>query len=344
MAEFVPDKVFFQKESLKYDMGRSLFDSFKDSAVQVYVIEGARPRIDFGGASPNEQYVSSKRTLVVAIRRKLVFQTCKPSANYQLPLVTSCPGFCDYCYLQTTLGPRPYVTIYVNIDDILSRAERHMKERKPEITLFEAGAVGDPLPVEMYTGALAQAIRFFAAQESARLRVATKFDNIESLLDLDHRGHTRFRFSVNADSILQRFEKGTPRIASRLSAARRMAEKGYPVGFLIAPLFIFPGWEEEYEGLARAIKEEMESMRSDFADKLTLEFISHRFTPKAKSIILNRNPKTTLPMDEKERATKKGQFGYMKYVYPSEILKKMKNEITSIFARYLPAATVEYFV
>ena len=47
-------------------------------------------------------------------------------------------GHCHYCYLQTTLGAKPYIRVYVNMDDILEAAKQYIDEREPEITRFEA--------------------------------------------------------------------------------------------------------------------------------------------------------------------------------------------------------------
>ncbi|GAA3322092.1 hypothetical protein GCM10020331_040580 [Ectobacillus funiculus] len=52
------------------------------------------------------------------MRRTLKFDTSKPSAEYAIPLATGCMGHCHYCYLQTTLGSKPYVRVYVNLDEI----------------------------------------------------------------------------------------------------------------------------------------------------------------------------------------------------------------------------------
>jgi biotin synthase-like enzyme len=41
---------------------------------------------------------------------------------------------CHYCYLQTTLGNKPYIRTYVNMDEILEQAGHYIDERKPEIT------------------------------------------------------------------------------------------------------------------------------------------------------------------------------------------------------------------
>ncbi|KJS15768.1 MAG: hypothetical protein VR69_11990 [Peptococcaceae bacterium BRH_c4b] len=56
--------------------------------------------------------------------------------------------------MNTTLGNKPYVRVYVNIDEILSAAGKYILERAPEITVFEGAATSDPLPVERYTGSL----------------------------------------------------------------------------------------------------------------------------------------------------------------------------------------------
>ncbi|GBF32077.1 spore photoproduct lyase [Desulfocucumis palustris] len=42
----------------------------------------------------------------------------------------------------------------MNTDEILSAAGEYIKERTPEITLFEGAATSGPLPVERYTGFL----------------------------------------------------------------------------------------------------------------------------------------------------------------------------------------------
>ena len=108
-----------------------------------------------------EAYREAKRTLVVGVRKKVNFASCKPSAHYQLPLNTSCPGMCEYCYLATTLGKRPYLRVYVNIEEILAKAGDYMTQRAPEITVFEGAATSDPIPTEYLTGLLYKTIEFF---------------------------------------------------------------------------------------------------------------------------------------------------------------------------------------
>jgi spore photoproduct lyase len=67
---------------------------------------------------------------------------------------------CEYCYLLTNLGKKPYVRVYVNKEEILSAAKPYIEKRKPENTVFEGAATSDPMPTEPYTGLLGRTINF----------------------------------------------------------------------------------------------------------------------------------------------------------------------------------------
>lgn len=336
---FVPKRAFFEKEALEYPAGRRAFKLLKELGVEV-MFAGSHNRITgIPGKTPREAYLEGKKTLVVGVRKTMDFQSCKPSANYQLPLVTSCPGMCEYCYLNTTLGKKPYIRIYVNTDEILEQARSNIESRKPQITSFEGAATSDPLPVEPYSGALAKTIEFFGTQEYGRFRFVTKFTNVESLLKLNHRGHTRVRFSINARSVIENYEGSTPRLIQRLDTAARIYEAGYPLGFIIGPIIAFQGWREEYSQMFKQLKE-----RFGTGEGLTIELITHRFTKKAKSNILEVFPETTLPMDESIRKFKYGQFGYGKYVYPQEQMEELRLFFEHNKEKCIPDAKIDYFV
>ncbi len=338
---FIPKRVFFEQNALEYPLGQELHQRFKEEKTPVSIIASHNRVTGIPGKTPQESYREAKRTLVVGVRRTLQFSPCKPSAHYQLPLGTSCSGQCQYCYLQTTLGKKPYVRVYVNIEEILRQAAKYITERAPGITLFEGAATSDPLPVEPYTGSLARTVEFFGRQPLGRFRFVTKFTDVESLLNAAHNGQTRFRFSINTEHIIKSYEGGTPAATARLRAARRVADAGYPLGFLIAPIFVYPGWQDDYSGLIGNLAEELKDYP---AENITFELISHRFTLSARKRILEVFPDTTLPMDESERKFKFGQFGYGKYVYPKSTLQEMDELFRWELDKHFPGAKVEYLV
>jgi spore photoproduct lyase len=331
---------FFEKEALDYPAGKRAYDLIIKEGHRIQFLPSHNRVTGIPGAAPREAFFNGKNTLVVGVRRTLDFAGCKPSAHYQLPLVTGCPGMCEYCYLNTQLGKKPYMRLYVNIDEILAQATAYIEARQPEITVFEASATSDPIPGERYTGALAQAIEFFAGKEFGRMRLVTKFPSIDSLLDINHHGHTRIRFSLNTERVICTYEHRTPPLQARLTALTRILDSGYPGGIIIAPVIMSKGWEEEYGQLLQQISQHL----SDNAD-FTFEVISHRFTTRARSNILAVFPDTTLPMDEEvDRKYKYGQFGYGKYVYNDEKIKHMKEFFQNKIAELMPSAKIEYII
>lgn len=341
MQQFIPKRVLFEQQALKYPLGRELWSRFTKENIPVAKIASHNRISGIPGKTPQEAYREAKSTLVVGVRKTLKFEGCKPSAHYQLPLVTSCPGKCEYCYLQTTLGKKPYIRIYVNQEEILSRAAQYIEEKKPETTIFEGAATSDPLPVEPYSGALARTIEFFGKQEYGRFRFVTKFTNVDTLLNLAHHHHTRFRFSLNSNYVISSFEHGTPPLNERIEAAGKVSYAGYPLGFIIAPIMLYDHWQEEYHSLLADLKKSLNPL-AQF--DLTFELISHRFTKRAKENILTIFPETKLSMKEEERRVKYGQFGYIKYLYPKEIYQEMKDFFTQEISRLFPQGKIDYFV
>ncbi|GAB6155161.1 spore photoproduct lyase [Desulfosporosinus burensis] len=344
--QFVPSRVFYEPGALNYPLGETLVDRFRKLGIPVSPTASHNRVTGIPGKSSTEMYREAKRTLVIGVRRSATFQSCKPSAHYQLPLVTSCPGMCEYCYLATTLGKKPYVRVYVNLDEIFKIASDLIEQRLPDVTSFEGAATSDPLPVEGYTGALKQTIEFFGQTVYGRFRFVTKYTEVEGLLDAKHEGHTRFRFSLNCAEVVAKYEHLTPPPEARIIAAGKVLAAKYPLGFIIAPIFHFPGWQEAYQRLLERSADELAKNAPSgwSSEQLTLEFISHRFTSKAKATILEVFPNSVLPMAEEQRKFKYGQFGYGKYVYHPEEMLEMKEFFQEQAKCYFPKAQVEYFV
>ena len=149
-------------------------------------------------------------------------------------------------------------------------------------------------------------------------------------MDVPHHGRTRFRFSLNTDYVIKKFEHGTPGMSERVAASAKVATSGYPVGFLIAPIILYEGWQRDYQWLFEELNAVLDSLsRRD----LTFELITHRFTQRAKGTILDIFPNTELDMDETKRQFKYGQFGYGKYVYPKKSMIAVKEFMEEMIGR-----------
>lgn len=337
---FIPELVYFEPDALLYPKGQRILEWANQNNLPVHMTTSHNRITDLPGDTELAKYRIAKRTLVVGIRKTLKFDTSKPSAEYAIPISTGCMAHCHYCYLQTTLGAKPYVRVYVNTEEIIAAAKAYIEERKPEITRFEAACTSDPVGLEHITGSLAELITFMAGEEYGRLRFVTKFHHVEPLLGLVHNDHTRIRFSVNADYVIRNFEPGTAKFHERIEAAGKIASAGYPLGFIIAPIIWHDGWQEGYYELLDKLSK---VIPQQYWSKLTFELIQHRFTKTAKAVIEKRYPKSKLEMDEAERKYKWGRWGQGKYVYPDEQAGLLKDFFYTHIAEMMPEARVEYF-
>lgn len=339
-ALFIPELVYFEPDALNYEKGKQIYEWAQKEKLPIKMTTSHNRITNLPGEGELEKYKIAKRTLVVGIRKTLKFEQSKPSAEYALPIATGCMGHCHYCYLQTTLGAKPYIRVYVNMEDTLQATKQYIEERKPEITRFEAACTSDPVSIEHITGSLKQLIEFMGKEELGRLRFVTKFHHVDPLLNIEHNLHTRIRFSVNAEYVIKNFEPATSSFSERIEAAAKVSRAGYPLGFIIAPIIWHEGWEEGYKQLVEKLADLVPI--KDTTD-LTFELIQHRFTKTAKRVIEQRYPKSKLEMDEAKRKYKWGKWGQGKYVYPDEQAIALQEYITEQIFNFFPSSKIEYF-
>ena len=285
-----PRRVLITSDALALPEGRRMLERAASYGAEVTRLSNNR-LTTFNAETEQKRYALAKTTLAIVVsppgQRKL--QPIPPSADWQFHLAQGCPAHCQYCYLAGSLSGPPVTRAYANLTEILQGLKPYAgagqvtsksRSRAQEGTTFEASCYTDPLGIEHLTGALEESMRFFGEWDApVQLRWTTKFDGVSHLLPLAHRGRTRVRFSINAASIARDFEGGTATMAQRLTAMRSMAMANYPVGLTIAPIMPVPEWREQYRNLLDAVAAALLGIP---AVDLTVELITHRFTPAPK--------------------------------------------------------------
>ena len=272
-----------------------------------------------------------------------------PSADWRFDLAEGCPAHCQYCYLAGSLGGPPITRAYANLDEILGglravEGQGQVTSRSPtraaEGTTYEASCYTDPLGIEHLTGSLAAAITYFWDWDAkVELRATTKFAAVEPLLSLAHGGRTRLRFSVTAAGGA-RYEGGTAPVLARLRALREVAEAGYKVGLVIAPILPLPDWREEY---GRLLTDTAGAVAGVSGIDLTVELITHRFTARSKEVLQGWYPGSSLEMDEVLRTKKRTRLGAEKWVLPRPVMTEMRDWFERTLADKLPFARLLYW-
>lgn len=340
---WLPERVIFTPAALEEPWGQQILE--RVTSLNLPVEELPRNRLTgLRGETEQETYGLSKRTLAVVTAPPSSFKLSPipPSADWQFHLAEGCPAHCQYCYLAGSLQGPPVIRAFANLPQILDNLAAY--EQPDQATSYEVSCYTDPLGIEHLTGSLAACIRYFGTRPQGHLRWVSKFDNVDGLLDLPHNGHTRCRFSVNAESISRQFEGGTASIRDRLQAVRRLALPqnqgggGYPVGLVIAPIMAIENWQEHYHQLFEQL-----SAALDFDCDLTFELISHRFTPTSKDVLTEWYPNSKLDMDESTRSLKRNKFGGIKYVYDTDTMKVLRHFFEQEIARRFPQAKLLYW-
>ncbi|MFD2093209.1 SPL family radical SAM protein [Blastococcus deserti] len=348
---WTPKRVLVTRSAAERPHGQRILARLDTAGVQdVELLRGDRlPNLR--GEGDRAAFMAAKDTMAVVVgapsQRKL--QPIPPSADWRFDLAQGCPAHCQYCYLAGSLSGPPITRVFADLDEVLTDLDGYVgrgavtsgtAERGGEGTTFEASCYTDPLAIEHLTGGLATAIAHFGTHGWAgpvQLRATTKFDDVAGLLDLPHGGRTRLRFSVNAQSVARRFEGATSPVAGRLAALRAVAAAGYPVGVTVAPIMPVEGWRQEYADL-------LDGIRAAAGDAdLTVECITHRFTPGSKATLTDWYPRTRLEMDEEARTTKRGKFGSVKHVYPKETMAELRSWFERAVADRLPGARLLYW-
>lgn len=349
-----PRRVFITPDAWNLPHGRAMLERAASFGAEVIRLKANRLAGLDGGHKDDARraYAYAKTSMAVVVSppgaRRL--QPIPPSADWQFHLAQGCPAHCQYCYLAGSLQGPPITRVYANLPEILAGLHEYAgrgevtsksRARKSEGTTFEASCYTDPLGIEHLTGALAESIRFFGQWEAdVQLRFTTKFDNVGSLLALEHNRRTRVRFSVNAHSVAHNFEGGTASVAQRLHALGRMARAGYPVGLTIAPIMPTENWQQEYRALLENVARETAGVPEL---DLTAELITHRFTPGSKDVLLSWYPQTRLDLREEARAEKRTKFGGFKYVYPKDSMAEMRAWFAGAIGEVLPQCRILYW-
>jgi len=155
-----------------------------------------------------------------------------------------------YCYLVCNYNKCAYLRLFVNREQMLEKIIKVAEKSEKELT-FEIGSNSDLILENSITGNLDWTIKEFSKTNKGYLTFPTKFDMVDSICKIEHKGKIIPRMSVNPEKIINQVEFGTSRLKERVIATNKLKSAGYKVGILIAPVIFIENWKEEYENLIK---------------------------------------------------------------------------------------------
>ncbi|MGW2238659.1 spore photoproduct lyase family protein [Streptomyces sp. NPDC001759] len=208
-----------------------------------------------------ERWVRVKgETLVLGERKTLTTRPNGRSADFIAPGPSNgCAMACAYCYVPRRKGYANPITVFTNIDRMITHLGRHIARqgRKPEPNqcdetawVYDIGENGDCSVDALICDNTADLVTAFRRWPTAKASFATKFVNPD-LLTLDPRGRTRIRFSLMPATDSRLLDLRTSPMADRIAAAADFLDAGYEVHFNLSPVVLRPGWQNDWTELLR---------------------------------------------------------------------------------------------
>ena len=336
MELFLPQKVYYEPQILEYEQGRQLINKYSNLKLPLIEIE-SHNKIEELRSLPDSEFVNLKKYLILGVRKSTRLIENNRSADFIVPFTSSgCSAFCLYCYLMCTFFKGSYLRVFVNRDDMLNEI-RKKSDKTGELKIYEIGSNSDMLLENSITDNLEWAIEQFALIKNAACTFATKFAEVDSLLNLNHNGKTKMRISVNPEYIIKNIEFGTSNLISRCEAANKMFEAGYKIGINIAPIILIDGWQQHYLSM-------FDILSSVLCERLKnqafFELIFMTFGL-ANELINNAALPNAVNVFNKSIMKPKGRG---KYCYKDEIISEAKSFFIEQIKKRFPLAVISYIV
>lgn len=160
-----------------------------------------------------------------------------------------CPLNCSYCYLRGTMRGKmsPRYVRFSEIKRCVEEAFQHISEP----LIFNSGELSDSL---MNPILMEKIVDLFETQEKHKILLLSKFgtNNIGFLLERP-RKQTICAWSINAESVAEKWETTAASPIDRIDAATLVWEMGYDTRIRIDPIFPIDDWKNQYSTLIEHI-------------------------------------------------------------------------------------------
>ena len=253
---FLPKAVYYEKESENYELGKELLKRYRDKRIQCIEIENHN-NIEEMRKKQNREFPQMKQNLIIGVRKTHKFVPNHKTSDF-LVLYTSsgCIAMCLYCYLVCNYNKCAYLRIFVNREQMLGKIIKVANETEKDLT-FEIESNSDLILENTITNNLVWTIENFKDNPKGLLTFPTKFDMVDPILPLDHKGKVIVRMSVNPREIIRTIEIGTSPLENRVKAINKLKDAGYKLGILIAPVILVEDWKKQYTELVQYLAENL---------------------------------------------------------------------------------------
>ncbi|OGS20232.1 MAG: hypothetical protein A2252_06440 [Elusimicrobia bacterium RIFOXYA2_FULL_39_19] len=174
--------------------------------------------------------------------------------EYVLRMVTSCPLGCAYCYLRG-VNEKEAPKVYTNYEELKNEIYALAESTKTELIKLNAGENADSLVFEPEAGLVNCLDEAVSGIQNIKIELRTKTDNVECLKTLKNKNKFSLVFTISPENIIQKYEKGTAPLLSRLEAVNKCLGWGFETGLRFEPIINTRAVSSDYAELIETIIE-----------------------------------------------------------------------------------------
>lgn len=331
---FKPKIIYYEKQIENYKLGKELLEKYKE--IPKIVIENHN-NIEEMRKKENKEFANMKTNLIIGTRKTHKYVENHKVSDYLVPYTSSgCTAACMYCYLVCNYNKCAYLRLFVNREQMLEKIIKTSETSEKELT-FEIGSNSDLILENTITNNLNWTIENFKNSSKGKLTFPTKFDMVEPILNLEHKGKIIIRMSVNPEEIINKVEFGTSRLKGRIEAINKLKKAGYEIGILIAPVIFVENWKELYTELIKKLNKELdEEVKKETFFEIIFMTYSYIHTKINEEAFPN-----AIKLYNKELMTGRGRG---KYWYKEQIRKEGEEFFRKELNKYFPKNKILYIV
>ncbi|RLJ09521.1 MAG: hypothetical protein DRP15_03485, partial [Candidatus Aenigmatarchaeota archaeon] len=244
-GEFKPEKIFVEEKVKKSYLENRFHKLFPEIEI-IYVERIAPLRKEL-----NLSVADFKKPYVFIVKENWDFIKPCPCTKghlgcgyWILNLGFGCPFDCSYCYLQQYQN-FPGIILPANLEDFFAKSEAFLNKIGRPIRVG-TGEFCDSLALDHITEYSKQLVPFFA-KKKVFFELKTKSSNIQNLLEIPAAENIIISWSLNPQEIIDTEELNTASLKQRLSAAKKVQDKGYSLAFHFDPVIYTKKWENLYQ-------------------------------------------------------------------------------------------------
>lgn len=243
--------IYVEKDAYSYSFTQNILEKFKEASIitiQKYQDLFFRSNQDF-------RMEKESQKLILAVKRgnfiysgPAVCQNFGHRHFYYTSCLINCLYDCEYCFLQG-MASSANLLAFVNIEDFFDEAAQNLEDNSYLTLSYDS----DILAFENIVPYTHSWMKFAIEHPHIEFEVRTKSANTEAIADIIPPPNGILAWTLSPENVIQRYEKKTPNLQSRISAIKRAIKEGWKVRLCFDPVIRIPDWQNIYKSLIEEV-------------------------------------------------------------------------------------------